>query len=56
VPKTEMNLGKIENIIGDEGNGLIKKIIIDFIEDTETKTYSLNRLDKLIQKLENSRF
>ena len=36
VPKNDINLGKMENIIGDEGHGALKKIIIDFIEDSQS--------------------
>jgi hypothetical protein len=33
VPKTAKNIAKIENILGEEGHGIMKKIMIDFLED-----------------------
>lgn len=33
VPKTTKNIAKIENILGEEGHGIMKKLMIDFLED-----------------------
>lgn len=45
VPKNEKNLGTIENMLGDEGHGILKKIIIEFLEDSSKQNLSIHKLD-----------
>ena len=41
-------------MLGDEGHGIVKKLIIEFLEDQTKQTLSINKLDQLIKKLEGS--
>jgi hypothetical protein len=45
VAKTAKNIAKIESILGDEGHGVMKKIIIDFLEDATKLNLSIHKLD-----------
>jgi hypothetical protein len=56
VPKSEKNLKKIDHILGDEGHGMLKKLILEFLEEPNQNTLSIARLDALIKKLDDVKF
>ncbi len=54
--RTDKILAKIENILGDEGHGMMKKLILDFLYEPQQKTLNITKLDLLIKKLEDMKF
>ena len=49
-------MAKIEHILGDEGHGMMKKLILDFIDEPMLNTLNISRLDLLIKRLEDIKF
>jgi hypothetical protein len=45
VQKSDKILSKIEKMLGDEGHGIVKKLIIEFLEDPTKQTLSIHKLD-----------
>ena len=56
MPKSEKNLKKIDHILGDEGHGMLKKLILEFLDEPNQNTLSIAKLDALIKKLDDVKF
>ena len=48
IPKTNAIVAKIEKMLGDDGNGVLKALIIKYITDPITDTFSISKLDTLL--------
>ncbi len=48
IPKTNAIVAKVEKMLGDDGNGVLKALIIKYITDPITDTFSVSKLDTLL--------
>jgi len=42
-------MSKVEKILGDEGNGEIRSLIISYISESSSDAFNLSKLDTLLE-------
>lgn len=48
IPKTNAIVSKVEKMLGNDGNGQPRAMIINYITDPITNTFSISKLDALL--------